>query len=34
MTSDQVLNFAVFIVLIAAIVAIVVGEVIQRWRRR
>ena len=34
MTSDQALNFGVFIVLIAAIVAIVVGEVIQRWRRR
>ena len=34
MTSDQALNFGVFIVLIAAIVAIVTGEVIQRWRRR
>jgi hypothetical protein len=34
MTSDQALNLGVLIALVAAIVAIVVGEVIQRWRRR
>lgn len=34
MTSDQALNFGVLIVLVAALVTIVVGEVIQRWRQR
>jgi hypothetical protein len=34
MTSDQALNLGVLIALVAAIVALVVGEVIQRWRRR
>jgi hypothetical protein len=34
MTLDQALNLAVLIALVAAIVAIVAGEVIQRWRRR
>jgi hypothetical protein len=33
-TSDQALNLGVLIVLVAAIIAIVAGEVIQRWRRR
>jgi hypothetical protein len=34
MTSDQVLNLGVLIAIVAAIVALVVGEVVQRWRRR
>jgi len=34
MTSDQALNLGVLIALVAAIVALVTGEVIQRWRRR
>jgi hypothetical protein len=34
MTLDQALNLGVLIALVAAIVAIVAGEVIQRWRRR
>jgi len=34
MTSDQALNIGVLIAIVAAIVALVVGEVIQRWRRR
>jgi hypothetical protein len=34
MTLDQALNLGVLIALVAAIVALVVGEVIQRWRRR
>jgi hypothetical protein len=34
MTSDQALNLGVLIAIVAAIVALVVGEVIQRWRRR
>jgi hypothetical protein len=34
MNLDQALNLGVLIALIAAIVALVVGEVIQRWRRR
>ena len=34
MTSDEALTFGVLIALVAAIVALVVGEVIQRWRRR
>jgi hypothetical protein len=34
MTLDQTLNLGVLIALVAAIVAIVAGEVIQRWRRR
>ncbi len=34
MTSDQALNLGILITLAAAIVAIVVGEVIQRWRQR
>jgi hypothetical protein len=34
MNLDQALNLGVLIVLIAAIIVIVTGEVIQRWRRR
>ena len=34
MTSDQALNLGVIIAIVAAIVALVVGEVMQRWRRR
>jgi hypothetical protein len=34
MNLDQALNFGVLIALVAAIVALVAGEVIQRWRRR
>jgi hypothetical protein len=34
MNLDQALNLGVLIALVAAIVAIVAGEVIQRWRRR
>ncbi len=34
MTSDEALNLGVLIALVAAILAIVAGEVIQRWRRR
>jgi hypothetical protein len=34
MTSDQALNLGVLTALVTAIVALVVGEVIQRWRRR
>ena len=34
MTSDEALTFGVLIALVAAIVAIVAGEVVQRWRRR
>ena len=34
MNLDQALNLGVLIALVAAIVALVVGEVIQRWRRR
>mgnify|MGYP007077654839 CR=1 FL=1 len=34
MTSDQALNLGVLIAVVAAIVALVVGEVVQRWRRR
>jgi hypothetical protein len=34
MNLDQALNLGVLIAIVAAIVALVVGEVIQRWRRR
>jgi len=34
MTSDQALNLGILIAIVAAIVAIVAGEVVQRWRRR
>jgi hypothetical protein len=34
MNLDQALNLGVLILLIAAIIVIVTGEVIQRWRRR
>lgn len=34
MTSDEALTLGVLIALVAAIVAIVAGEVVQRWRRR
>lgn len=34
MTSDQVLNLGVLIAIVAAIVAIIAGEVVDRWRRR
>jgi hypothetical protein len=34
MTLDQLLNLGVLIAIIAAIIVIVAGELIQRWRRR
>jgi hypothetical protein len=34
MNPDQALNLGVLIALIVAIIVIVTGEVIQRWRRR
>ena len=34
MNLDQALNLGIIIALVAAIVAIVAGEVIQRWRNR
>jgi len=34
MTSDQALNLGVLIALVAAIVALVGGELLHRWRRR
>lgn len=34
MNLDQALNLGVLIAIVAAIVALVVGEVMQRWRRR
>ena len=34
MNLDQALNLGVLIAIVAAIVALVVGEVLQRWRRR
>jgi hypothetical protein len=34
MNLDQALNLGVLIAIVAAIVALVVGEVVQRWRRR
>jgi hypothetical protein len=34
MNLDQAVNIGVLIALVAAIVALVVGEVVQRWRRR
>ena len=34
MNLDQALNLGIIIALVAAIVAIVAGEIIQRWRRR
>lgn len=34
MTSDEVLTLGVLIALVAAIVAIVAGELSHRWRRR
>jgi hypothetical protein len=34
MTLDQLLNLGVLLALIAAIIVIVAGELIQRWRRR
>ena len=34
MNLDYALNLGIIIAIIAAIVAIVTGEVIQRWRRR
>jgi len=34
MTSDEALNLGVIIAIVAAIVGIFAGEVIQRWRRR
>jgi len=34
MTLDQLLNLGVLIAIIAAIIVIVAGEAIQRWRRR
>ena len=34
MNLDYALNLGIIIALVAAIVAIVAGEVTQRWRRR
>ena len=34
MNLDHALNLGIIIALVAAIVAIVAGEVIQRWRNR
>ena len=34
MNLDQALNLGVLIAIVAAIVTLVVGEVLQRWRRR
>jgi hypothetical protein len=34
MNLDQALNLGVLIAIVAAIVTLVVGEVVQRWRRR
>ena len=34
MNLDQALNLGVLIAIVAAIVTLVVGEVMQRWRRR
>ena len=34
MTSDQALNLGVIIAIVAAIVVLVGGELMQRWRRR
>ena len=34
MNLDQALNLGILVTLASAIIAIVVGEVIQRWRRR
>jgi hypothetical protein len=34
MNLDQLLNIGVLLALIAAIIVIVAGELIQRWRRR
>ena len=34
MNLDQAVNIGVLIALIAAIIVIVTGEVIQRWRQR
>jgi len=34
MTLDQLLNLGVLVAIIAAIIVIVAGELIQRWRRR
>lgn len=34
MNLDQALNLGIIIALVAAIVAIVAGEVTQRWRNR
>ena len=34
MNLDQALNLGVLIAIVAAIVALVVGEVLQLWRRR
>jgi hypothetical protein len=34
MTSDQALNLGVLVTIIAAVIVIVAGELIQRWKRR
>lgn len=34
MTLDQLLNLGVLIAIVTAVIVIVAGEVIQRWRRR
>lgn len=34
MTSDEALNLGVIVAIVAAIVTIVAGELLHRWRRR
>ena len=34
MTSDEALNLGVIIAIVTAIVAIIAGELLHRWRRR
>lgn len=34
MTSDQVLNVGILALLVAAIIVVVTGELVQRWWRR
>ena len=34
MNLDQALTFGIILAIVSAIVAIVAGEVVQRWRRR
>ena len=34
MTSDQALNLGVLVALVAAIVALILGELLHRWKGR